>query len=60
MDMFSDKSKVEDINDRHRKYHRVQFKDSDLADKLYNCVKKYLPKKIFKIADGMNDRIRLF
>ena len=59
IDMFSDKSKVEDINDRHRKYHRVQFKDSDLADKLYNHIKKYLPKKILKIADGMNDHIRL-
>ncbi len=48
IDKFKDKSQVEDINDRHRKYHRVQFKDAELANTLYQKVKGYLPKKLAK------------
>jgi len=59
MELFNDPTKVEDINEKHRKYHRVQFQDSELADKLYDKVKNYIPKKIKKIAVGMNSHIRL-
>ena len=43
--MFKQKELVEDIDDKHRKYHRVQFDDQELADKLYIKIKSYLPKK---------------
>ena len=59
IDMFENKELVEDINDTHRKYHRIQFDNEELANKLYMKVKSYLPKKIKKIADGMNSHIRL-
>lgn len=59
MDMFNNKELVEDIDDTHRKYHRVQFRDQELADRLFEKVKGYLPKKIKKISDGLNDHIRL-
>ena len=49
MAMFNNKDLVEDINDKHRKYHRVQFNDQELADKLFEKVKGYLPKKIKKL-----------
>jgi hypothetical protein len=45
-DMFNDKNMVEHINDKHRKYHRIQFEDENLADRFYKMVKKYLPNKI--------------
>jgi predicted 2-oxoglutarate/Fe(II)-dependent dioxygenase YbiX len=57
--MFDNKKIVEDINDKHRKYHRIQFCDKELADNLYEKVKHYIPKKIKNIAVGMNDHIRL-
>ena len=59
MEMFNNKDLVEDINDKHRKYHRVQFQDPDLADRLYQKIRNYLPKKIKKISVGMNEHIRL-
>jgi prolyl 4-hydroxylase len=59
MDMFKNKGDVENIDDKHRKYHRVQFNDQELADKLYEKVKSYLSNKIKIIADGMNEHIRL-
>ena len=59
INMFDKKENVEDIDDKHRKYHRVQFDDKELADRLYQKVKPYLPKKIKKISDGMNSHIRL-
>lgn len=58
-DMFKQRDLVEDIDDKHRKYHRIQFDDQELADKLYLKIKSYLPNKIKKIADGMNSHIRL-
>jgi len=58
-DMYKQKDLVEDIDDKHRKYHRIQFDDQELADKLYLKIKSYLPNKIKKIADGMNSHIRL-
>ena len=39
---FSDPEKVEHINDTHRKYHRIQFNDENLADYLYNKIKVYI------------------
>ena len=39
IDLFNDPSKVEHINDKHRKYHRVQFQDKELAGQLYEKVK---------------------
>ena len=59
IDLFNDPSKVEHINDKHRKYHRVQFQDKELARQLYEKVKHYIPKKIMKISVGMNSFIRL-
>jgi len=59
MDLFNDPKKVELINDKHRKYYRVQFQDKELANKLYEMVKSYIPKKIKKISVGMNSFIRL-
>ena len=56
---FSDPIKVEDINDTHRKYHRVQFDDENLANQLYNKVKAYIPKKIKKISVGLNSHFRM-
>ena len=29
MDLFNDPNKVEHINDKHRKYYRVQFQDKE-------------------------------
>ena len=57
--LFDDPKKVEKINDKHRKYYRVQFQDQELADKLYEKVKNYIPKKIKKITVGMNKYIRM-
>ena len=48
IDMFENKELVEDINDTHRKYHRIQFDNEELANKLYMKVKSYLPKKLRK------------
>jgi len=59
INMFNNKNLVENIDEKHRKYHRVQFDDHELSNKLYEKVKSYLPKKIKKIADGMNEHIRL-
>lgn len=59
IDMFKQTELVEDIDDKHRKYHRIQFDDQELADKLYIHIKSYLSNKIKKIADGMNGHIRL-
>ena len=59
INMFKNKDIVEHINDKHRKYHRVQFDDQKLADQLFLKIKDYLPNKIKKIADGMNSHIRL-
>jgi len=59
LDLFNDPTKVEHINDKHRKYYRVQFQDKELANKLYEMVKSYIPKKIKKISVGMNSFIRL-
>ena len=59
IDMFSDPDKVEHINDTHRKYHRVQFIDEDLANSLYDKIKVYIPKKIKKISVGLNSHFRL-
>ena len=59
IDMFDDPSKVELINDKHRKYHRVQFQDEQHANELYEKVKSYIPKKTKKICVGMNKYIRL-
>ena len=33
--LFDNPSNVEKINDKHRKYYRVQFQDQQLADQLY-------------------------
>lgn len=57
--MFDDPNNVEHINDKHRKYYRVQFKDEELAAELYEKVQSYIPKKIKKICVGMNKYIRL-
>jgi len=57
--LFDDKNLVEDINDKHRKYHRVQITNQEVADRFYEKAFPRLPKKIKKIADGMNDHIRL-
>jgi prolyl 4-hydroxylase len=57
--MFDNPQLVETINDKHRKYHRVQFQDSELAKQLYDRVKSYIPKKIKKISVGMNSYFRL-
>ena len=57
--MFKNKDLVEDINEKHRKYHRIEFDDEELAKQLYEKIKSYLPNKIKKIADGMNSHIRL-
>ena len=43
----------------HRKYQRVLFEDEELANKLFEKVKSYIPKKIKKISIGMNSYIRL-
>ena len=59
IDMFSNPDKVEHINDTHRKYHRVQFNDDDLANYLYDKIKVYIPKKIKKISVGLNSHFRL-
>ena len=59
MDMFKQKELIEDIDDKHRKYHRIQVDDQEMADKLYIKIKNHLSKKIKKIADGMNGHIRL-
>ena len=59
MDLFNDPKKVELINDKHRKYYRVQFQDKELANHLYEMVKSYIPKKIKNISVGMNSFIRL-
>ena len=59
IDMFEQPELVEDIDYKHRKYHRIQFDDQELADKLYIIIKKYLSNKLKKIADGMNGHIRL-
>ena len=59
INMFNEKKMVENIDDKHRKYHRIQFDDQELANKLYEKIKLYLPKKIKKISDGMNEHIRL-
>jgi hypothetical protein len=60
IDMFDNNDvTVEDINEKHRKYHRVQFTDKQLADLLYEKVKHCIPKKIKKICVGINDHIRL-
>ena len=59
MSLFDNKDMVEDIDDKHRKYHRIQIVNQEFANRLYQKVKGYLPKKIKKIADGMNDHIRL-
>ena len=59
IDLFNDPSKVENINDKHRKYHRIQFQDKELAQLLYEKVKHYIPKKIINISVGMNSFIRL-
>ncbi len=56
---FSDPEKVEHINDTHRKYHRVQFVDENLANCLYNKIQAYIPKKIKKISVGLNSHFRL-
>tara|TARA_B100002003_G_C13725384_1_gene362838 strand:- start:358 stop:567 length:210 start_codon:yes stop_codon:yes gene_type:complete len=50
MNMFNDKELVEDIDDKHRKYHRVQFQDQEFADRLFEKVKGYLPKKKFRMG----------
>ena len=50
---------VENIDDKHRKYYRIQFDDKNLADELYDKIKPHLSKKIKKIANGMNSHIRL-
>ena len=47
---FSDPEKVEHINDTHRKYHRVQFVDENLANHLYSKIQAFIPKKIKKIS----------
>ena len=59
MKLFDDPSKVEKIDDKHRKYYRVLFQDQELADKLLEKVNTYIPKKIKKITVGMNKYIRL-
>ena len=59
IDMYKNLECIEEINDKHRKYNRIQFDNQELADKLYQKIKTYLPNKIKKIADGMNDHIRL-
>ena len=59
IEMFDDPSKVEAIDDKHRKYNRVQFQDEQLANQLYQKIIPYLPKKIKKISVGMNKYIRL-
>ena len=59
MNMFKEKDLIENIDDKHRKYHRIQFDDKELADKLYQKIKLHLSKKIKKIAAGMNEHIRL-
>ena len=59
INFFSDLEKVEHINDTHRKYHRIQFNDENLADYLYNKIKVYIPKKIKKISVGLNSHFRL-
>ena len=38
--LFDNPSNVEKINDKHRKYYRVQFQQ--LADQLYQKVKDYI------------------
>ena len=59
IDMYKNLECIEEINDKHRKYNRIQFDNQELADKLYQKIKTYLPNKIKKIADGMNGHIRL-
>ena len=56
---FDNHSNIEKINDTHRKYFRVIFYDDELANKLYEKIKFYIPKKIKKISVGMNKCIRL-
>mgnify|MGYP004003071659 CR=1 FL=1 len=57
--LFDNPNNVETINDKHRKYYRVQFQDEDLANILFEKIKNYIPKKIKKITVGMNKYIRL-
>lgn len=59
IDMFTDKNQVEEINDKDRKYYRVQFNDEDLAEYIYNKIKNYIPNKIKKISVGLNEHFRL-
>ncbi len=47
--MFNNKNLVEDISDKHRKYHRIQFNDQELSDRLFEKVKRYLPNKLKNI-----------
>ena len=59
IDIFSDPDKVEHINDKHRKYHRIQFIDEEFAASLYNKIQDYIPKNIKKISVGLNRYFRL-
>ena len=58
IDMFDNPSKVELINDKHRKYHRVQFQDENLLMNYIEKVKSLYSQKQ-KICVGMNKYIRL-
>ena len=57
--IFNNPKKVETINTKKRKYHRVIFIDEDLANKLYDKVKDFIPKKIKNKVVGLNKYIRL-
>lgn len=57
--LFDNPNNVEIINDKNRKYFRVQFQDEELGKVLFEKIKNYLPKKIKKITVGMNKYIRL-
>ena len=48
MNMFKEKDLIENIDDNHRKYYRIQFDDKEIANKLYQKIKNNLSKKIKK------------
>ena len=46
MSLFDNKDMVEDIDDKHRKYHRIQIVNQEFANRLYEKVKEYLGRDI--------------
>ena len=44
INLFNNPKNVEHINDKHRKYHRVQFQE-ELASQLFEKIKLYIYQK---------------